>query len=375
MLGLLSSAAAADDVFFLSLDDTLAPLTADLMPIRTSGLVYIPCTVFDQRLTGVNLGVFYGQDKTKGTLTLYSRSKTIIFDINAGSARDASDGTAYAYRALIRNGRTYVPAYAVCQFFSLGYSDLTTDYGPLLRIKTGREWIKSDTVFISSAASLMSLRLNEYRQSRTPSTPTATPAPSASVPSSSTPSSSSSSATDRSGVRVYLAVRVESGLRLGEMLDDLEAQSASALFFFRPSQLKEYDDFIRRAAGLGCRIGLTVDGGTADDMERQIEEGNRLLAHILHTRTYTVLVDGTDSQRSQLKERGWLCWLENVDGTASGRSAAALVRNIMRDVSAKRSFARILMDDLGTAPSALPGLLRQLRADRYNIRTAVETEL
>lgn len=372
-LGLLiSGAAAADDLYFLSLNDTLPPLTADLMPIKANNMLYIPSTVFDKRLTGINLGVFYGQDKAMGTATLYSKEKTLIFDINAGYAYDSPGGNIYPYRAIIRNGRTYLPAFSVCQFFELGYSSLSTDYGPLIRIKSNPKieqvWL-TDAVFISSAATLMSIRLNEYLQSQAASVsqnPSASP--SVSVPVTGTPSGS-----DKSHVRVYLAIRVDSGDHIGELMDILSTQSVPVLLFFHPSDLADYDDLIRRAVGSGDQIGLLLKGETPEELEDQLAQGNRLLEHIIRQRTYIVLVDGTDSQRTEMSQRGYLCWLENVDGQTYGYSSSTLASNIMDGVDAKRSFARVLMDD-GIAPSALSKLTQRLRQERYDIRPALETE-
>ncbi len=369
-LGLLvSSAAAADEVYFLSLNDTLSPLTADLMPIRTNNAIYIPSGVFNRLLTGINLGVFFGQDKTAGTATLYSKQKTLIFDINGGYAYDSPEGKIYAYRAVVRNGRVYLPAYSVCQFFGLEYSALSTDYGPLVRIKKGSlntDYWLTDSVFIGSAASYMSSRLSEYLQSQASASPSVSP--SVTVPVTSEPSGS------KSNVRVYLAMRIDSGYNLEQLLDILDTQPAPVLFFLRPSELAEYDTAIRRMIGSGHQVGLLLEGETEQELAGQFAQGNRLLEHIIRQRTYTVLVDGPDSQRSQLSEQGLLCWLENVDGRTYGRSSSTLVRDIVDQADAKRSFARILLDD-SIPTTAFSKLIRQLRTDEYDIRTAVETTL
>lgn len=367
VLGLLLPAAAAeDDVCFLSLNDTLAPLTADLMPIRVSGVVYVPCDVFDKRMTGMDLGVYYGQDKTLGTVTLYSRESTLVFYLNGGYAYDSA-GHYYAYRTITRNGRTYLPVLRVCLFFGLEYSSLSTNYGPLYRLKiTGQYWL-TDSVFISSATTLMNNRLNEYRQNQVQS-------PSSGLSPEPTVMPTQPSSGEHNNVRVYLAIQVESGTYLEEMLDTLSEQSVPALFFFRVSQLREYDDLIRRIAGTGGQIGLVAEGDTAEEMAKGIEEGNLLLERIALERTYTVLVSG-DHLRTALEQMGYLCWLENVDGRPYGRGSARLSSDIIKKVDAKRSFARILMTDAGSSPVALRSVLRTLREEEYDIRLAVETTL
>jgi peptidoglycan/xylan/chitin deacetylase (PgdA/CDA1 family) len=359
-LGLLVTAAAADDAYFLSLNDTLAPLTADLMPIRVGTTVYIPCTVFDQRIAGISLGIYYGQDKTLGTVTLYSKEDTLIFNINGGYAYDSSGGY-YNYKAISRNGRAYLPAFWVCDFFGMEYSNLATDYGPLLRLKSGKVWL-SDAVFISSAATLMSSRLSEYRAQNAPVSVSAAPTASSYSPSG-----------DRSDVRVYLAIQVESGAYLEEMVDTLTSLSVPALFFFKPAELLEYDDLVRRIAASGGGVGLVAQGDTTQQMLDGLQEGNRLLEGILHQRTYIVRVDGTDSQRNELNRAGYLCYLENVDGRPYGRGISRLTSDIMKEVDAKSTFARVLMNDTGSTPSALRSILNRLMEEQYDLRLAVET--
>ncbi|MPM85536.1 hypothetical protein SDC9_132617 [bioreactor metagenome] len=363
---LVSSAAAAEDVYFLSLNDTLSPLTADLIPIRINNLIYVPSGMFDRVQTGVNLGVYFGQDKATSTATLYSREKTLIFDINGGYAYDSTRSVYYAYRAVIRNGRTYMPAFSICQFFGLEYSALSTDYGPLIRIKSGQVWL-TDAVFVSSAATLMRDRLNEYLQSQASPGASSTPVPSASP----TPSSSPSGG-DKSDVTVYLAMTVDGEAGLEQVLDLLDAQWAPVLFFFRPDQLAEHDDLVRRILGSGHLIGLWPQGETLEELEGEINQGNRLLERIARQRTYTVLVRGSDSLRGQLSADGYACWLENVDGRINGRSGAALYSAVMGEISAKKALAKVLLDD-SISPTTLSRLLRQLSADRYELAPAVET--
>jgi len=359
---LTSSASAADEVLFLALNDSLKDLTVDYMPIRVNNIVYVPCAAFDQRATGVNLGVFFGQDKAKGTVTLYSRDKTLIFDIGVGYSYDSS-GNTYLYRATTRDGRTYLPAFAVCQFFGLDYSALSTDYGTLIRIKSGSV-VLSDKFFVSSASNLMSIRLNEYLQSKAEN---ATPTPGSDNPVTPSPTG------DRSGIKVYLAFRVDSGENLDEILDTLETNDVPALFFFRLSALSQYDDIIRRIVGSGHQIGFLVSGNSAEEINIQLDECNNLLEQIAKMHSYIVLVDGESSIRAALEQEGWLCWTYNVDGRSNDRGTYALINAIINGVDSKASYARVLMDDTGNIINALPVTLHRLREAQYDIRLAVET--
>ena len=167
---------------------------------------------------------------------------------------------------------------------------------------------------------------------------------------------------------------VLSGLRLEEMLDSLDAHGIRALFFFPPDAMAGHDDTIRRMIGSGHQVGFLVSGAPADALA-QLDRGNGLLEHIARQRTCTVLADGDDALRGALEEAGWLCWTWNVDGRTGGRSASSLTGVISDRVGAKLYFARVLMDDTGTAPTALPAILRGLRDVGYDLRLAVETTL
>ena len=374
LLGLLAFSAGAaqgETPILIALNDNMPKLNGDTIPITVDGTVYLPATLFDSRIAGNSLGVFYGGYRTDlGTLTLYSRNSTLVFDLNGGYAYDYSDSGIYDnLRGVVRNGRVYVPAYLTCEFFDLDYAWLNTSYGPMVRIKNGAQRL-DDRWFVQSAeTSTISNRLNEYFQSQTVSkspvataptlTPTATPAP---------PESHGS-------IQVYLAIQVESGLRVDEMLDALESRQVYALFFFRPEDLLELDDVVRRAVGLGHQVGLTVSGESVEELEQQLEEGNLLLAGIARTQTSAVLAEAGETQRSALEQRGWRCWQGNVDGRSAGRGASAITASVMQGVDSKRSVARVLLDDVGSGPSALPSLLRRLQAGEYELRLAVETEL
>jgi hypothetical protein len=166
----------------------------------------------------------------------------------------------------------------------------------------------------------MSSRLSEYQQSQ--ASPSASP--SAAVSASPQPTGG-----NKSGVKVYLAMRVDGAQNMEALLDILDDQRVPVLFFFRPSQLAGYDAVIRRMAGSGHQIGLLVKGETGQELAEQVAQGNLLLERMLRQRTYTVLVDGTDSQRTQLSGAGifvagWKTWM----GENYGRSASVLVETL-----------------------------------------------
>ena len=182
-LGLLiPPPAAAAEVCFTAVNDNVLPLTADTMPIWYKSLIYVPYTVFDSGSTGVDLGLSSTYDPSTATVSVYNLRQILAFDLNAGTCRDLATDTYYDVRAVMRNGRPYVPLNTVCTFFGLSRSYNSIRQGYLLRIKN-EAVVLSDSKFIEAAENLLNMRLREYNRSLnpgsdTPSTPsTVTPPP------------------------------------------------------------------------------------------------------------------------------------------------------------------------------------------------------
>jgi hypothetical protein len=374
-------AASADEVvvYQTAVNDKLLDLNSETMPALVGGSYYVPYTVFDRDVTGVNLGVSYGQWKTDTahTLTIYSLSGLLTFDVNAGTCTDGS-GVSRNLRAILRNGKVYVPVSGVCSFFGLKASYTATPYGTLVRV-TSSQAVLSTERFVDAATSLMKQRYNEYVRSLTPApvvTP-ASPSPSPS-PSVSPTSPAGSEEPDKRDVRLYLAFRCGTGESLDTVLDTLEQYGVHALFCFRTEDLAEHDDQIRRIVGSGHTVGLLVPSYVEEQTAGEyLAEGERLLSRIAHLRPHILMAEESGQGLSGLglEEQGWALWTPNVEVSSSGRSAAGLAQTILEATDAKRSLAMITMDDSAVSAGALSRLLPQFGADRYRIRLPVETEL
>lgn len=385
LLGLLLPLAGAswdDKVIFTAVNYTVMPLTADAMPELVGGTVYVPYTVFDASLNGgVDVGLFNGGQKRGNgvnTYTIYSRNKNLTFDLNTGLVWDYIDaGTVQENipRAIIRNGKVYLPAASVCKYFGLGtyyvQNDDTLGY-PLFRIKNENEGL-DDKTFVSSARAVLLDRLKTFYNSQV--SQSAEPSQDLPVPPiSSLPAESGGQ--DRSDVRTYLAVRCDTGEAGDAVLDALKSEGRSALLLFDPERMKGQDELIRRAVGEGHAVGLLVPGDSLEAAQAAIEEGNRLLERMALTRSRIVLVEEDTAEVTvRLQELGWGCWRSNLNGIPGGRSGAATAAAVLLSLREKTSLARILMDDSYAAAQALPRILHTIRTDKYNCRLAVETEL
>ena len=205
------------NVIFLALNDSPVPLSDSTMPINVGGTIYLPYFMLDANQNGgIRLGIINGgQDKVKNTLTLYNTEpKNLTFDLRTGISYDyIPDGDRQTPTAIIRNGQIYVSASSTCSYFGVRYIYSNIQFGdksyPYIRIRTDNVAL-DDTAFKSSASTTYLIQLQNYYRTVTGqsgdgsvSTPV-TPVPSLPVQ---TPEDGQ----DRGGVRVYLAVRSDTG--------------------------------------------------------------------------------------------------------------------------------------------------------------------
>ena len=89
---LLTGTAKADEItiYLMAENDQMLDLPLSAMPAWINGDIYVPYTAFDWTVTGVNLGVSYGQERTETEykFTLYSLNGMLVFDLNAGTCTD-----------------------------------------------------------------------------------------------------------------------------------------------------------------------------------------------------------------------------------------------------------------------------------------------
>ncbi|MCI2106129.1 MAG: hypothetical protein LKK00_05345 [Intestinimonas sp.] len=374
-----ANAAWDDNIIFMAANYTLMPLNEDTMPLMVGGTVYVPYTLFDSRVTGVDLGVYNGgQNKTYNTYTIYSAKQNLTFELGNGLVYDYfPDGNIQKDfpRAFIRNGMVYLPAYKVCSYFGLQYSYLYTTYGyPLVRVKNQNEGL-SDAAFIDSASTAVLYNLNNYYHSLTPD---ASPAPTdeAAPPvQSKPPGPATENPENKAAVRVYLAFRCDTGEAGSILLGSLKKQGTPALFLFTAEQLAAQDTLVRQVISEGHTIGLIVPGRSVEAAEDALRAGNALLAHIARASTHVALPDGASSATvAQLERDGWLCWRGDLDGVPADRTSAWTSYEILTALDSRTSATHITMDDSNTSARTLSSVLSTLRRDQYDYRPTLETE-
>lgn len=351
---------AVNDVYFTAVNDALLDLNDETMPFWSGGLSYVPCSVF----SGTNLSVFFAQNMTEKTLTLYTIQKTLTFDMNSGNCYD-QEGVSYSYRTITRNGKAYIPISFVCSFFDLTYSYIKTDISPIIRIKNAKA-VLVDSVFANAAAQLMQYRLNQYMGSQ-PSPAVSSPAVSA------TPSPTGGSG--KENVRVYLAFDGCPTDSTAAILDKLDEYGYKAAFFFSPDRLDGADDLIRRIIGSGHTIGLSGDtGNSAQALLDVFEEGNRKLKEIACYKTRIVCVPEAASEQYQiLTSNGYCCWNWSVNAVYEGAGSSRTAINVISKLSSA-GIAWVRLADGTVSSGAISRILSFLKEDGYSVRPITESE-
>lgn len=365
--------AAADTPCFMAVNDNLLELNDQYIPIVANGQYYVPYTVLDSSVTGLELGIFPVHNTLYNTIVIYSRDQVLSFDLSTGICTNRS-GAVLSARSVTRNGRVYVPARFICEYFGLSYSNRSTTYGPLVRIRSESATL-DDNAFVGLAQLMMEDRLKDWNKSQAgQETPSVSTTPTPAVP---TPGTSN---TDKSDVRTYLAFCVDQSTSVTGVLDRLDYYQTKAVFFFPAQELAEYDQTVRAILCRGHTVGLLVSGNTAEEVTAQAAEGNRVLARIAYLNTHTVLAPEAENPavQKELEEFGFFLWKTDIDAVteaANMTNAARTATEITETAGRYRSRVRILFDTSSAGSALLSRVLPELVQDRYNLRLAVETEL
>lgn len=179
------------------------------------------------------------------------------------------------------------------------------------------------------------------------------------------------------GLWVYLAVRCEGeDTRLDGVLTALKRRGEQALFLFRPEELAELDEQVRRVVGAGHAVGLLVDGSDAETTLAALEEGNALLADLVWSRSHIVcLENGNETTRRAVEEAGWHLWSANLDASPYEGTSAMNVSGILSRLEKRRSTVRMELTGSAATSASLERLLLQMEQNDYRLRPVLETEL
>ncbi|MBS7219126.1 MAG: hypothetical protein KH028_06870 [Oscillospiraceae bacterium] len=370
-LGLSGPVSAAGDVYFSVVNDSMITLSDNTMPVWSGGVLYVPHSVFDgTNSTGIGFGLNFSYNRDTGIASLFTTQQILTFDLNRGISYDYISGTPLKGRAILRNGRPYLPVGQVCSFFGLSYSVIAIPEGHIVRVKNGSVSL-SDAAFVDAASNLISRYLREYNQAQqSPPTPGVRPP---TVSGTEAPLQEEPETTDNP--QVYLGFRCDDTQGLSQVLDALDARNKVGIFFFPPDALEREDDLLYRILGSGHSVGLLAEGETTAATSRLLERGSRTLERIGYIRTTLALVP--NSQRNALQDEGWICWNETVNAVPTGRqvSASSHANAVIRKISSRLNSAYLTLDAGANSARVLPTLLQRLGSRSYPVSVPLETRL
>lgn len=357
LVGTISAAAVGESIYFMSVNDTVLDLDDATMPRVVNGILYVPYIMFDPNYTnGENLGVFSSYSRAKGTVIIYSRTGTLVFDINADTT--FYSGEEYREKAIIRNSMVFVPVDLVCKLFDLDWSWLIMDYGYIIRVKSDAV-VLDDASFVDAASFVVRDRFSKYKndQAQLTQSPTTdpTPAPSAVEPSPDTETVQP----DLHETKLYLGFRMDSGEGFADLLEQLHQNQIYGIFFCPPENLADRDDDVRALLAAGHKIGLLLDAATLNAQLEQWETGQELLSHIARTDTVFCLSENlSDSDWNTLSQQVCL-WRTTLDATCQEQSVRQQTRAITDSIRPKKSYFTLL-DDTAQSAQVLTHVLEQL---------------
>lgn len=374
----LSPPSRAAEVCFTAINITVLPLTSDTMPVWVGGTLYVPYTVFNAGSTGVSLGTSSTYSRDRDTVSVFSISDMLIFDLNDNTCRNQHSGETLSGQAIIRNGRPYLPAALVCSFFGLNPpSYFPTSYGYVVRISDKNQSL-SDSTFADAGSEVLRIRLRDYNQSLNPAPTeeTAEPAPSEPAPPPAQPSQNPQDpqTQEEPEIPVCLAFRCDTGQAIPEILDALDRQGAAGLFYLRPEDIAARGDLVRRILGTGHSVGILTEAESVEETQLLLDQGQQALETVAHARTYYALTGRTEGAPEE--QTGWRSWNGGVAVTPDGSASAyTLAQQAVRALPRNVDLALLLLDDSRDTADAMTFLLRQLGERQYTVTVPRETLL
>lgn len=373
LVTLLNTAQAAGNIYLTAVNENLLELTSDTMPTWSGGVLYVPYTVFDGSYTGINLGISSSYSRDEGTVTLYTLQQMVVFDLNRGTCYNPLTEQTLSGKAILRNGRPYVPVAAVCSYFGLSYSVIDIDEGYIVRIKSSGV-VLSDYSFVDSAQNSIRNRIRDYNQAnQSQPTPGVLP-PTYNPEEPDTDITVPDDPVDADVIPTYLAFSCEDSQGLSEILDTLDSRNQRAIFFFDAQGLEREDDLIFRILGSGYSIGLIAQGRSTSATNRLLEEANQTLSQVAYTRTSVVLVP--ENQREELEAEGWICWNETASAVPTqGVGTNTYANQVLKRISGNYARVYLTLDASSETARVLPTLLRRLSEEGYGVSVPLETRL
>lgn len=271
-------ASAADDVFFVAVNDTVPLTLTGAAPYYSAGGLYVPYTVFDAAPGGV-ASAYNADDQT---FVLFTRACRLIFDLAEQTVTDETGATSDV-TVSYRGGVLYVPLSLCASHFGLSTSMLTSQGGyTVLRFTTGSE-VYEDSLFIEKAENLIAYRVSQLGASDEPTVPDTPPEktdPPEQQPEDEPP--------ELPPAVCYLAVTQREQMEAAA--GALAQENLLAAFFLTEQEIAEAPELVRALFVAGHTIGVRSDAD-AEDVAASLDAANEALWRALGRKTVLALTE------------------------------------------------------------------------------------
>ena len=158
--------AAAKTVYFTAVNENILELKDESMPFWSGQNIYVDSAIFSDRW----LGLYCNRNRENGTVVIWETSgqrRALLFELDTGYVT-GSDGNNYSPAAIQKNGRVFVPAGVVADYFGLTYNNVRVDHGFLIWIHSADATVSVLTAqeFANAASYQMTARYQRYLQAQ-----------------------------------------------------------------------------------------------------------------------------------------------------------------------------------------------------------------
>lgn len=277
-LALVSPQAAAADIYFVAVDDSV-PLTlpSSMSPFFSGSTLYVPSSVFEAAPGGVTPSY----NASEQTLVLFRRGARLIFNLANGTVTD-EDKNSSNISTVSKNGTIYLPLYFCTSHFGLSVTTLNSAEGyPILRFTTGSE-VYDDAMFVEKAENLITYLAEQY-DTGTSSVPN-TNGGEEDPPGEEEPHVSGS-----------FSLAIEDAASMEASAAALESAGQRAAFFLTGDEIEAFPELVRSLYAAGHTIGLTVPDG-CEDPAAALESANEALFRVLRRKTLCALLTAAQTE-------------------------------------------------------------------------------
>jgi peptidoglycan/xylan/chitin deacetylase (PgdA/CDA1 family) len=345
---------AAETVYFTAVNETILELSDTTMPFWSGGYLYVATNLFSNR----ELGLYYSYNAAKKTVVVYTTSRALIFDLDAGTVADGLKNVYYP-PAVVKGSVIFLPVGLLSSFFDLTYTNKRVEHGYLIRLRSASSSL-SDSMFLDAGAFQLESRYNQYQASQL----TTNPAPVTDTP---------AAPAETGRQTIYLCFQITDIEQTSALLDVLTAQSAHAAFYATAQQIRSGGDLMRHLAAAGQSVGLMADAGNPDaTMAEQLQAGNAALQAATGMKTRLCMIENADEAAlSDATAAGYSCLSPDLDRSAYGLQSTSNANYLLSRVSARRGAVSVWLGDQ-TNTAGLRAFLSAAREEDDTFRGITE---